>query len=73
MHVNHAGFRLVNEYFGLTVGQNIKAWPLLEIVISLSGPVFVLLLSLIMRTRGPGSACRWAYGGRRAILDEMPG
>lgn len=47
-HVNDAGFWLVKEYFGLTVGQNIKTWSVMETVISVSGLVFVLLLSLVI-------------------------
>jgi GntP family gluconate:H+ symporter len=47
-HVNDAGFWLVKEYFGLTVGQNIKTWSLMETVISVSGLAFVLLLSLVI-------------------------
>jgi GntP family gluconate:H+ symporter len=45
-HVNDAGFWLVKEYFGLTVGQTIKTWSVMETVISVVGLVFVLLLSL---------------------------
>jgi GntP family gluconate:H+ symporter len=29
-HVNDAGFWLVKEYFGLTVGQTIKSWSMME-------------------------------------------
>jgi gluconate:H+ symporter, GntP family len=47
-HVNDAGFWLVKEYFGLTVGQNIKTWSLMETVISVVGLVFVLLLGLVL-------------------------
>jgi gluconate:H+ symporter, GntP family len=47
-HVNDAGFWLVKEYFGVTVGQNIKTWSVMETVISVSGLVFVLLLSLVL-------------------------
>jgi gluconate:H+ symporter, GntP family len=47
-HVNDAGFWLVKEYFGLTVGQNIKTWSLMETVISVAGLVFVLLLGLVV-------------------------
>ncbi|RSM85734.1 gluconate transporter [Kibdelosporangium aridum] len=47
-HVNDAGFWMVKEYFGLTVGQNIKTWSLMETVISVCGLVFVLLLNLII-------------------------
>ena len=45
-HVNDAGFWLVKEYFGLSVGQTIKSWSLMETVISVSGLVFVLVLNL---------------------------
>jgi len=47
-HVNDAGFWLVKEYFGLTVGQNIKTWSLMETIISVAGLVFVLLLGLVI-------------------------
>lgn len=47
-HVNDAGFWLVKEYFGLSVGQNIKTWSVMETGISVVGLVFVLLLGLIV-------------------------
>jgi GntP family gluconate:H+ symporter len=47
-HVNDAGFWLVKEYFGLTVGQTIKSWSLMETAISVVGLVFVLLLDLVV-------------------------
>ena len=43
-HVNDAGFWLVKEYFGMSVGQTIKTWSLMETVLSVSGLVMVLLL-----------------------------
>ena len=46
-HVNDAGFWLVKEYFGLSVGQNLRTWSVMETVISVCGLVFVLLLSLL--------------------------
>jgi GntP family gluconate:H+ symporter len=46
-HVNDAGFWLVNQYFGLTVGQTVKTWSIMETVLSVSGLVVVLLLSLV--------------------------
>jgi gluconate:H+ symporter, GntP family len=46
-HVNDAGFWLVKEYFGMTVGQTIKTWSVLETLISVMGLALVLLLSLI--------------------------
>jgi GntP family gluconate:H+ symporter len=47
-HVNDAGFWLVKEYFGLTVGQTIKSWSVMETIISVVGFLGVLLLSLIL-------------------------
>jgi gluconate:H+ symporter, GntP family len=46
-HVNDAGFWLVKEYFGMTVGQTIASWSVMETLISVVGLVAVLLLSLI--------------------------
>jgi len=47
-HVNDAGFWLVKEYFGLTVGQTIKSWSVMETLLSVSGLVVVLLLDLVI-------------------------
>jgi len=47
-HVNDAGFWLVKEYFGLTVGQTIKTWSLMETIISVMGLLLTLLLSLVL-------------------------
>ncbi|WP_078323721.1 GntP family permease [Mycobacteroides salmoniphilum] len=44
-HVNDAGFWLVKEYFGMTVGQTLKSWSVMETVISVVGFAMVLLLS----------------------------
>jgi GntP family gluconate:H+ symporter len=44
-HVNDAGFWLVKEYFGLTVGQTIKTWSVMETIISVMGLGLVVLLS----------------------------
>ncbi|THG34285.1 gluconate transporter [Glaciibacter flavus] len=46
-HVNDAGFWLVKEYFGLTVGQTIKTWSVMETIISVVGFVCVLGLSFL--------------------------
>jgi GntP family gluconate:H+ symporter len=46
-HLNDAGFWLVKEYFGLTVGQTIKTWSVMETIISVVGLSLVLLLSLL--------------------------
>ncbi|GAA4608908.1 gluconate:H+ symporter [Actinoallomurus liliacearum] len=47
-HVNDAGFWLVKEYFGLSVGQTVKTWSLMETIISVVAFVLVLLLSLVI-------------------------
>lgn len=47
-HVNDAGFWLVKEYFGMTVGQTFKTWSLMECVLSVVGIVFVMLLGLVV-------------------------
>ncbi len=47
-HVNDAGFWLVKEYFGLTVGQTLKSWSVMETAISVVGVAFVLLLSVFV-------------------------
>ena len=47
-HVNDAGFWLVKEYFGLTVGETIKSWSVMETVISVFGFALVMLLSLVV-------------------------
>ena len=47
-HVNDAGFWLVKEYFGLTVGQTIKTWSIMETVISVVGLALAFGLSLVL-------------------------
>ena len=47
-HLNDAGFWLVKEYFGMTVGQTLKTWSLMETVLSVVGLGCVMLLSLIL-------------------------
>ena len=47
-HVNDAGFWLVKEYFGLTIGQTIKSWSVMETAISVVGMAFVMLLSVFV-------------------------
>lgn len=47
-HVNDAGFWLVKEYFGMTVGQTFKTWSLMESVLSVVGLAFVMLLGLVV-------------------------
>ena len=47
-HVNDAGFWLVKEYFGLTIGQTIKSWSVMETAISVVGLVCVLALDIVV-------------------------
>jgi GntP family gluconate:H+ symporter len=47
-HVNDAGFWLVKEYFGMSVGQTIKSWSVMETIISVVALVLLLLLSLVL-------------------------
>ena len=47
-HVNDAGFWLVKEYFGMSVGQTVKTWSLMETVLSVSGLFFVLVLGIVI-------------------------
>lgn len=47
-HVNDAGFWMVKEYFGMTVGQTFKTWSLMETVLSVTGLIFVMLLGLVV-------------------------
>jgi gluconate:H+ symporter, GntP family len=45
-HVNDAGFWLVKQYLGLTVGQTLKTWSVMETIISVCGLLGVLILSI---------------------------
>ncbi len=47
-HVNDAGFWLVKEYFGMTVGQTLRTWSVMETVISVVALVFILLLGWVL-------------------------
>ena len=47
-HVNDAGFWLVKQYLGTTVGQTFKTWTVMECLISVIGLLAVLLLSLVV-------------------------
>jgi gluconate:H+ symporter, GntP family len=47
-HVNDAGFWLVKEYFGISVGQTLRTWSAMETLISVVGLGFVLLLGLVL-------------------------
>ena len=47
-HVNDAGFWLVKEYFGMSVGETIETWSVMETILSVVGLVFILLLGLVV-------------------------
>lgn len=47
-HVNDAGFWLVKEYFGMSVGQTFKTWSLMETVLSVAGLAIVMAVSAIV-------------------------
>lgn len=47
-HLNDAGFWLVKEYFGMSVGQTLKTWSPMETILSVVGLGCVMLLSLVL-------------------------
>jgi len=47
-HVNDAGFWLVKEYFGLTIGQTIKTWSFMETILSVMGLILTYALWQVM-------------------------
>lgn len=47
-HVNDAGFWMVKEYFGMTVGQTFKTWSIMECLVSVVALAAVLLLNLVV-------------------------
>jgi GntP family gluconate:H+ symporter len=47
-HVNDAGFWLVKEYLGLTVGQTLRTWSVMETLISVLGLAGVLAIAVLV-------------------------
>jgi GntP family gluconate:H+ symporter len=47
-HVNDAGFWLVKEYFGMSVGQTLKSWSVMETVISVVAIALILPLGVLL-------------------------
>ena len=45
-HVNDAGFWLVKEYFGMSVGQTFKTWSLMETILSVTAMIVIALVAL---------------------------
>ncbi|MCA1226483.1 GntP family permease [Saccharopolyspora sp. 6M] len=48
LHVNSAGFWLSKEYFGLTVGENLRVWTLSHTVLSVTSMAGVSLLWVLL-------------------------
>ena len=47
-HVNDAGFWLIKEYLGTTVGQNLKTWGLMECVLSVTALAGVMIVDVFI-------------------------
>ena len=47
-HVNDAGFWLVKEYFGMSVGQTFKTWSLMETILSVVALAVICVLALAL-------------------------
>jgi GntP family gluconate:H+ symporter len=47
-HVNDAGFWLVKEFFGMSVGDTFKSWSVMETIISVVGLGLIMVASLIL-------------------------
>ncbi|MWV49626.1 gluconate transporter [Rathayibacter sp. VKM Ac-2803] len=47
-HVNDAGFWLVKEYLGLSIGQTLKTWTVMECLVSVTGLAGVLIIGLFV-------------------------
>jgi len=47
-HVNDGGFWLVKEYLNMSVAQTLKSWSVLETIISVTGLILALGLSLVV-------------------------
>ena len=46
--MNDAGFWLVKEYFGMTVGETFKTWSAMETILSVTGLVLVLVAGVFV-------------------------
>ena len=47
-HLNDAGFWLIKEYFGLSVGETLKTWSVLECLLSVVVLVLVMIASIFV-------------------------
>ena len=47
-HLNDSGFWFVKEYFGMSVGQTLRTWSVVETVISVVAILFILVLNSVL-------------------------
>jgi gluconate transporter len=47
-HVNDSGFWIVNQYFGMTVGQTLRSWTVMKVITSLLGIAILLVVHAVM-------------------------
>ena len=47
-HVNDAGFWMIKEFFGLTVGQTFKSWTMMTVLAPIVGMAIVSVLWLVI-------------------------
>ncbi|WP_026883144.1 gluconate:H+ symporter [Clostridium akagii] len=47
-HVNDPGFWMFKEYFGLTIGETLSSWSVMETIISVMGLIGVLAINIII-------------------------
>ena len=73
-HVNDAGFRLVKEYFGMTVGQAFATWSLMGTRLSVTALGVTRIVAAALGVLGSrrGRPLRSPRGGRRALPDPCP-
>jgi len=48
-HVNDSGFWIVSKYLGMNEKQTLQSWTIMETIIAVSGLVFTMLLSLVIK------------------------
>ena len=65
-HVNDAGFRLVKEYFGMTVGQAFATWSLMGTRLSVTALGVTRIVAAALGVLGS------RRGGRRALPGPCP-
>ena len=75
-HVNDAGFWLTKQYFGFSISQNIKSWSIMETILSVTGVLMVLALSVVICAHpsdsghGPAVGCACGFQGRAGGLGK---